>query len=86
MQMPANVVKYFEDNCQYLSYLAYRWKDEGQFEDFKTYIKAMCDRTPPSLKFIELKKRPFQVIVSDGTRDYFMKIKGNQIVTGFQLL
>ena len=63
-----------------LDYLAGRWNDEEQYENFsnyETHMKAFIESK--SGVFIDMKKRPFEVRYRLDTTTYVVQIKGSKI-------
>jgi hypothetical protein len=66
--------------AQRLDYLAGRWSDEEQYENFsnyETHMKAFIESK--SGVFISMKKRPFEVKYKLDLTTYVVQIKGSKI-------
>jgi hypothetical protein len=67
--------------AQFLSSLAYRWKDESQYEDFAEYEKAVAKQFEkfPAAKFIKLNKKPFQAEFAINETEWVLRVNAKSI-------
>lgn len=79
-----NVKKFTDAYHQQLSYLAYRWNDEKEYESFTHYAKNGYEAVVQhNLKFIKMTKKPFGVKFSDPTvpgKTFWLKALKNRVV------
>lgn len=45
--------------AEYISYLANRWSDESEYEEFSEYVDAMKKHLPKDVTSIKMTRRPF---------------------------
>ncbi len=53
--------KTLETAMSHLDYLASRWSDEKEYEDFADYITSMKNNLPDGAEFVSMTKRPIRV-------------------------
>lgn len=66
-----------------VAYLAERWADEKQYEDFADYIKEMKQQVEAKgFTFVAATKRPFKLTVQkDGVTGFF-KVERCEVIYG----
>lgn len=66
---------------QRLSSLAYRWKDESQYEDFAEYQKVIAKEFEkfPAVKFIKLNKKPFEAVFTINETKWVLRVNAKSI-------
>ena len=70
-----------QEYAEHISYLAYRWKDEGKYESFADYEKSMKMNLPHGVELIKGSKRPFGCILRIPNIPYDVQVfvKGNSV-------
>lgn len=66
-----------------VDYLAARWSDEKEYEDFNDYRQHMANNLPAGFKLVQLSSRPFQAII-DTPNGYTFRVKRNRILISYQ--
>jgi hypothetical protein len=65
--------------CTKLDYLASRWSDESEYENFNDYIEAIKKVIPARAEFKKLINRPFSLGVKLNETKYVFTVKGRSI-------
>jgi hypothetical protein len=66
---------------QRLSSLAYRWRDESQYEDFAEYQKIIAKEFEkfPAVRFIKLNKKPFEAVFAINETEWVLRVNAKSI-------
>lgn len=73
--------EFFQSVAPFVDYLAGRWQDEQEYEDFAEYRAAVEKKMPDGFTLLEMKKKPFSFKFSaPDNLVYRIKVKGNKIV------
>lgn len=70
--------KSLSDFIESLDYLAARWQDEREYEDFADYIAAAKKATPEGMEFVSLSKR-FVCVVKEDDKRHTISIHANSV-------
>lgn len=69
--------------AQHLSYLAYRWQDESEYENFNDYVGSMRAKLPAGFVLEKMTKKPFECVYKDAKgKRRWMRVKGGAVVCG----